>query len=105
FQAGRYLVSNREFLAFVEAGAYADDSVWSEEGLNWRNFAKARHPTFWVEDGKSGEGNWHLRLMCEEVPMPWDWPVETNHLEAKAFCNWKARETGMPVRLPSEDEW
>ena len=36
--------------------------------------------------------------------MPWDWPVETNYLEAKAFCNWKARKTGRKIRLPMEDE-
>ena len=43
--------------------------------------------------------------MLAEVDMPWDWPVETNYHEAKAFCHWKARETGLPVRLPTEDEW
>ncbi|MCB1957204.1 MAG: DinB family protein, partial [Rhodocyclaceae bacterium] len=32
FEAARMLVSNREFLAFVEAGGYADDSLWDEEG-------------------------------------------------------------------------
>ena len=101
FQASRYLVSNQEFLAFVEGGGYADDSVWDEEGLHWRQFATAQHPTFWVHKDNA----WHLRLMCEIVAMPWDWPVETNYLEAKAFCNWKARETGLPVRMPSEDEW
>jgi putative 4-mercaptohistidine N1-methyltranferase len=37
--------------------------------------------------------------------MPWDWPVEVNYLEAKAFCNWKAKKTGKPIRLPSEDQW
>ena len=37
--------------------------------------------------------------------MPWDWPVEVNQLEAKAFCNWKAAESGLPVRLPTEKEW
>jgi hypothetical protein len=31
-----------------------------------------------------------LRLMCEEVAMPWDWPAEVNQLEAAAFCRWKA---------------
>ena len=44
-------------------------------------------------------------LMLEEIPMPWDWPVEVNYLEAKAFCNWKARRTGRPIRLPTEEEW
>ena len=43
--------------------------------------------------------------MTEEVPMPWNWPVETNYHEAKAFCQWKARISGQPVRLPTEDEW
>jgi len=37
--------------------------------------------------------------------MPWDWPVETNCLEARAFCRWKARVSGRNVRLPTEDEW
>ena len=101
FQATRYLVSNGEYLAFVETGGYADDSLWTEEGLAWRRYARAEHPTFWIP---SSEG-WKLRLMAEEMAMPWDWPVEVNYLEAKAFCNWKARETGRPVRLPTEDEW
>ncbi len=101
FQAAKYLVSNGEFLTFVEAGGYADDSLWDEEGLSWRKFAHAEAPTFWVPDG----GSWQLRLMAEVVPMPWDWPVEANCHEARAFCNWKARESGLPVRLPTEDEW
>ena len=101
FQASRYLVSNREFLAFVEAGGYADESLWLEEGAAWKKFAQAEHPTFWVRDG----AQWRLRLMLEEVPMLWDWPVETNYHEAKAFCQWKARCSGQPVRLPTEDEW
>jgi len=101
FQASRYLVSNREFLAFVEAGGYADDSLWLEEGAGWKKFTRAQHPTFWIKDGKE----WRLRLMLEEVPMPWDWPVETNYHEAKAFCQWQARVSGQAVRLPTEDEW
>lgn len=101
FQAGKYLVSNGEFLAFVEAGGYADDTLWEEEGRAWKDYAQARHPTFWLRDGPS----WKLRLMTEEIPMPWDWPVETNFHEAKAFCHWKKRLTGQPYRLPSEDEW
>ena len=101
FQASRYLVTNQEFLAFVEAGGYGDESLWQEEGAAWKSFAQAEYPTFWVKDGTG----WRLRLMLEEVPMPWDWPVETNYHEAKAFCQWKARVSGQPVRLPTEDEW
>ena len=101
FETSRTLISNREFLAFVEADGYRDDAVWSEEGLAWRRFAQAEHPPFWVRDANG----WRLRLLAEEIPMPWDWPVETNFHEAKAFCNWMARQTGRPYRLPTEDEW
>ncbi|TVM08171.1 MAG: 5-histidylcysteine sulfoxide synthase [Halomonas sp.] len=100
FKASQFLVSNSEFLEFVEAGGYLSDEFWSEEGLGWRNFAEARHPTFWV-----WKNEWHLRLMTEEVEMPWDWPVEVNFHEAKAFCNWKSAQLGQPVRMPTEDEW
>lgn len=101
FKASQFLVSNAEFLGFVEAGGYQQDNWWSEEGLKWRQFAKADFPTFWLRSGNK----WQLRLMTEVVDMPWDWPVEVNYLEAKAFCNWKAEQTGEPVRLPTEDEW
>ena len=37
--------------------------------------------------------------------MRWDWPVEVNYHEAKAFCNWKKQQTGQNIRLPTEDEW
>lgn len=101
FQASRYLVSNAEFLSFVEAGGYRNPEYWEEEGRKWLAFSQAAHPTFWVRDGES----WRLRLMTEEAAMPWDWPVETNYHEAKAFCNWKRAESGLSVRLPTEDEW
>lgn len=101
FKASRLLVSNAEFMGFVEAGGYADARYWSEEGWGWREFTGVLHPTFWHHRA----GGWTLRLMCEEVPMPWDWPVEVNYHEAAAFCAWKAEQTGQPVRLPSEDEW
>lgn len=101
FQTSRYLVSNREFLGFVESEGYLNDSYWEEEGRQWKTYAKAQHPTFWIADGSA----WRLRLMTEEMAMPWDWPAEVNYHEAKAFCNWKRAETGLPVRLPTEDEW
>jgi len=101
FQVSRYLVSNAEFLEFVTVGGYAQDSFWAEEGLKWRQYTLATHPTFWLRKGD----RWWLRLMTEEVLMPWDWPAEVNYHEAKAFCNWKAQQTGLKVRLPSEDEW
>ncbi|WP_374328850.1 5-histidylcysteine sulfoxide synthase [Azonexus sp.] len=104
FRAARHLVSNGEFREFVDAGGYADDSYWDEEGAAWKTYARAAHPTFWVRDANAPDG-WKLRLLAEEVAMPWNWPVETNCLEARAFCRWKSAQSGLPVRLPSEDEW
>ncbi|MEE1121987.1 MAG: putative 4-mercaptohistidine N1-methyltransferase, partial [Acinetobacter pseudolwoffii] len=59
------------------------------------------HPCFW----RKTELGWSLRLMLEEVPMPWDWPVEVNYHEAKAFCQWKSQQLEKTIRLPTEDEW
>lgn len=101
FQASQYLVSNQEFLAFVEADGYTIGDYWEEEGRAWQKFIGAKHPTFWVKK----DAEWQLRVMTEEIPMPWDWPVDVNYHEAKAFCNWKAATNNQPVRLPTEDEW
>lgn len=101
FQASKYLVSNHEFLSFVDADGYHTEKYWQEEGRSWQKFTQAAHPTFWMKK----DSRWHLRTMTEEMPMPWDWPVEVNYHEAKAFCNWKAELSGQPVRLPTEDEW
>ncbi|MGL4206566.1 MAG: putative 4-mercaptohistidine N1-methyltransferase, partial [Aeromonadaceae bacterium] len=101
FQASRMLVSNAEYLGFVEAGGYGERRWWSEEGWRWREFAQATQPCFWVGSGEDLK----LRLMNREVVMPWDWPVEVNQLEAEAFCRWQAERTGLPVQLPCEAEW
>lgn len=101
YRAARYLTSNREFLEFVEGGGYREERWWTEEGWNWRNFRGAEHPLFWVR----GDGGWKLRTMASIIDLPWNWPVEVNYLEAKAFCAWKSDQTGLPVRLPTEDEW
>lgn len=100
FKASQYLVSNQEFLEFVEDGGYTQDHVWTEEGLAWRQYTEAKHPTFW-----RWHNGWRLRLMTEEIAMPWDWPVEVNYHEAKAFCAWKTAESGQKIRMPTEDEW
>ncbi len=103
FAASRMLVSNGEYLEFVRAGGYEESRWWSDEGWRWRSYAKARQPTFWV--GEPGSRAMQLRLMTQEIAMPWDWPVEVNQLEAAAFCRWKAAQTGLSIQLPSEAEW
>ncbi len=101
YKASQYLVSNREYLGFVEDGGYTQRKYWTEEGWNWAVYKHAQHPLFWVKNGSS----YRYRAMLEEIRMPWDWPAEVNYLEAKAFCNWKAEKTGKSIRLPTEAEW
>lgn len=110
FRASRYLVSNAEFLEFVEAGGYREPGWWNAEGQAWLAYRQPTHPVFWVphavrHNGQAEETEWRYRTLLREIPMPWDWPVDVNWLEAKAFCNWKAAVTGKPIRLPTEDEW
>ena len=102
FNTSKYLVSNYEFLEFVEAGGYQDRQWWTEEGWDWAQYKNALHPLFWV---KGGSRSYRFRTMLEIIDMPWNWPVEVNYLEAKAFCNWKSKKTAKTIRLLTEEEW
>jgi len=101
FSASKFLVSNQEFKDFVEADGYNCQQWWTEEGWNWVQFKKCKYPIFWVKAGEE----WKLRCMLQEIAMPWNWPVEVNYLEAKAFCNWKSAQTGKKLRMPTEGEY
>lgn len=101
FKASKFLISNKEFLDFIQSDGYNKEEYWSEEGWNWRNFKQAEMPLFWRKNGE----DYRLRLVAEEIPMPWNWPVEVNYLEAKAYANWKSKKEGKTYRLPTEAEW
>ncbi len=102
FKVSRFLVSNGEYREFIDAGGYQTEQWWTEEGWAWKSYKQATMPLFWRGDADQG---YRLRCLAEVIDMPWNWPVEVNQLEAKAFCNWKAATTGRPVRLPTEAEW
>lgn len=101
FEASAFLCSNGEFLEFIEENGYSNENYWTEEGWKWKTYTQAEHPLFW----RKKEKTYQLRLVFEEINMPWNWPVEVNYLEAKAFCNWKKEKTGKPFRLMTEEEW
>ncbi len=101
FKASQFLVSNQEFLEFMQSGGYEKRQYWTDEGWGWIQYRKATHPVFWIPEGNS----YRYRAMLEEIDMPWDWPVDIAYLEAKAFCNWKSEQTGESIRLPTEAEW
>jgi 5-histidylcysteine sulfoxide synthase/putative 4-mercaptohistidine N1-methyltranferase len=101
FGASKYIVSNQEFLDFVNDGGYQQVNYWTEEGQQWLNFSQAKMPRFWCV--KSGE--YFQRNLLNEIPLPLNWPVEVNYLEAKAFCQWKSKQTGKYIALPTEAQW
>lgn len=102
FKASKFLVSNGEFLTFVQDGGYENMNFWNEEGQNFLKTRGAAHPVFWVS---AEEGTFRYRAMLEEMPMPLNWPVDVNYLEAKAFCAWKSQKDKKDYRLLSEAEW
>lgn len=104
FKASKYLVSNAEFFAFMKAAGYKERRYWDEEGWRWVTYQQPQHPWFWVRDENRPDG-YALRLQTELIDLPWNWPCELNHLEARAYCNFKSETTGKKLRLPTEAEW
>ena len=102
FKVSTTLISNQDFMGFVEAGGYTEQKYWTKEGRQWLAFTQAKHPRFWRA---TLNGKFLHRNLFTEMPLPLDWPVEVNYLEAKAYCNWQAERSGKPVRLPTEAEW
>jgi len=90
-----YDVTNRDFLAFIEDGGYADASLWSPDNWAWREREGIEYPTFWARR----DGRWFWRGLFDEMPLPPAWPVYVSHAEAEAFARWKS------LRLPTEAEY
>ncbi len=101
FSAAKFLVSNADFLGFIEAGGYGNTAYWSEEGRGWLHYTRAEHPKFWMVRGP----DYWQRNLIEEIPLPLNWPVEVNCLEAQAFCAWQREKTGLNIQLPTEAHW
>lgn len=101
FKASQYLVSNAEFLDFVKNEGYSNNAFWCEEGKAWKAYTYAEYPMFW----RKREEGYILRTLSREIELPLNWPVEVNYLEAAAFCKWKSQKEGVPIILPTEDEY
>ncbi|GLC40818.1 hypothetical protein PLESTB_000019400 [Pleodorina starrii] len=106
FRATKFKVTNGEFLRFVKAGGYMNPKYWSTEGWGWKTFRNVKWPTFWMPDGPQGLHRYKLRVLFDAVDMRWDWPVDANYHEARAFAAWRTEQDGSPVRyrLISEAE-
>jgi len=101
FATSKYLVSNQEYLTFIDAGGYSTSKYWTEEGVKWLQFSQAAMPKFWFKE----KGEYFQRNLVSTMPLPLNWPVEVNYLEAKAFCNWKNQQSENSIRLLTEAEW
>ena len=101
FKTSKFLVSNGEFMEFVKSGAYEDKDYWDEEGIEFLQKTKSKHPIFWIEE----DGEYKYRTLSKLIEMPLNWPVDVNALEAEAFCRYKSKKDGVTYLLPSEAEY
>lgn len=104
FALANRLVTNREYLAFIEDGGYRDALLWLDNG--WRHVEAERWqaPLYWDREG-GGWWNWTLGGMR---PLALDEPVcHLSFYEADAFARWRSHNCSddNEVRLPSEREW
>jgi 5-histidylcysteine sulfoxide synthase len=97
FLASQYLISNGEFLEFVQVDGYENSDYWDAESWKWKQFYNVKYPKFWISTADS----YRYRATFDEIDLPLDWPVEVNYYEAIAFCRWKGSE----IRLLTEAEW
>jgi iron(II)-dependent oxidoreductase len=89
-------VSNAAYRAFVEAGGYDDERLWTPAGWRWRCESGKRSPAFWIREG----GSWLRRRFARVEPLPDAEPVQhVCWFEADAYARWVGR------RLPTEAEW
>ncbi|MFM2062512.1 MAG: hypothetical protein RLZZ507_2182 [Cyanobacteriota bacterium] len=98
FLASQNLITNGEFLEFVQAGGYENAEYWNIEAGNWQQLYNVQHPKFWIPENN---GKYRYRATFDEIDLPLDWPVEVNYYEAIAYCSWKGEGT----RLMTEAEW
>jgi gamma-glutamyl hercynylcysteine S-oxide synthase len=95
FEIDRYMVTNGEFLQFLDAGGYGNRAYWTDKDWAWKEAEQIAHPVGWTR----GTSGWTLRTMFEEAPLPLDWPVYVSHAEASAYARWAGKA------LPTEAQW
>ncbi|MBP6212391.1 MAG: ergothioneine biosynthesis protein EgtB [Pyrinomonadaceae bacterium] len=96
FSISTRLVTNAEFIEFIDAGAYTDHRLWHAEGWDWVNQNTVESPLYW----KDRAAGWHQFTLGGKRPVPPDAPVcHVSYYEAAAFAEWKG------MRLPTEFEW
>ncbi len=90
------LVTNQEYLEFMEAGGYDQVLLWHSEAWEWLKQTKIKAPAYWHKI----ENKWHRYGLggLKEIN-PKDPVTHLSYYEAFAFAQWKN------LRLPTEFEW
>lgn len=95
FAVSQSLVTNGDFLAFIEDNGYIQAKYWLSQGWDWVNQEKINHPLYW----QKVDGQWHEYTLHGLIPLDLNRPlVHVSYFEADAFANWKN------LRLPTEQE-
>jgi ergothioneine biosynthesis protein EgtB len=96
FALGSRLVTNQEFLGFIEDGAYERPELWLSDGWDTVRTHGWRAPLYWWQEGAT----WHTLTLAGPAPVRADEPVcHVSLYEADAFARWAG------ARLPREVEW
>ncbi len=96
FQISKNLVTNSEFLEFIEDGGYENHLLWHSEGLDWLKQNEINSPLYWHKL----DGDWlNFTLGGLRKLQPEKAVCHVSFYEAAAFAEWKKR------RLPTEFEW
>lgn len=96
FAIRKSLVTNAEWLEFMEDDSYRNFKLWHAEGWDWLKSEEVEAPLYWR---KTSDG-WQQFTLAGLKPLNLDHPAaHISFYEAAAFCAWKG------WRLPTEAEW
>lgn len=96
YQISKALVTNGEFIEFIEENGYSTPNFWLDEGWSWVNENNIQNPLYWHKT----EGGWyHYTLAGLEKVNPDAILSHISFYEATAFAAFKG------LRLPTEFEW
>lgn len=96
FQISDTLVTNAEFVEFIEDRSYQRFEFWHSDGWDWVNNNQINAPLYWHKV----DGQWHRYDLDAFRPVEPNLPVmNVSFYEAFAFAEWKK------MRLPTEAEW